>query len=155
MHLLPHLYAVPVGISVPHVPQDGIHGTAVVELLFKLVWVTWAQVKEPFKWTVPPGATQGTQLFHSVLTRKLDIHKDFDECLSQVGSMLVRAEHSLAMKHTRDEWVLSLIQVRHHSLQHFSQLGSQVRIFHPARESKANPGWDGHGAEWNCSAITP
>lgn len=53
LHLLPHLYAVPVGISVPHVPQDGIHGTAVVELLFKLVRVTWAQAKEPFKWTVP------------------------------------------------------------------------------------------------------
>lgn len=70
----------------------------------------------------------------SALTRKLDIHKDFDECLGQVARVLVRAEHSLAMKHTRDEWVLSLVQVRHHSFQHFSQLGSQVRILHSARE---------------------
>lgn len=38
--LLPHLYALPVRICAPHVPQDGIHGTAVVKLLFKLVRVT-------------------------------------------------------------------------------------------------------------------
>lgn len=38
--LLPHLDALPVGIRAPHVPQDRIHGTAVVKLLFKLVRVT-------------------------------------------------------------------------------------------------------------------
>jgi len=43
------------------------------------------------------------------LTGKLDIHKDFDECLGKMGSILVRAEHSLAMKHAGDERVLGLI----------------------------------------------
>lgn len=40
MRLLSHLYALPVRICAPHVPQDGIHGTPVVKLLFKLVRVT-------------------------------------------------------------------------------------------------------------------
>lgn len=45
----------------------------------------------------------------SVLTSKLNIHKDFDKCLSKMGSILVRAEHSFTMKHTGDKWILGLI----------------------------------------------
>lgn len=44
-----------------------------------------------------------------LLTSKLNIHKDFDKRLGQLRSVLVRAEYSLAMKHTRDERVLGLI----------------------------------------------
>lgn len=43
------------------------------------------------------------------LTSKLNIHKDFDKRLGEMGSVLVGAEHSLAVKHTRDERVLGLI----------------------------------------------
>lgn len=31
--------------------------------------------------------------------------------------------------------------MRHHSFQHFCQLGSQMRIFHSAREKNANSAW--------------
>lgn len=39
-HFWAHLDALPVRVSAPHVPQDGVHGTAVVKLLLKLVRVT-------------------------------------------------------------------------------------------------------------------
>lgn len=86
--------------------------------------------------TLPLQLLQREELFPLVLTRKLDIHKDSDEGLGQVGGILVRAEHALAMEHTRDERVLCLVQVRHHSFQHFCQLGSQVGVLHPAREKE-------------------
>lgn len=44
--LPPHLYALPVGICAPHVPQDGVHGAAVVKLLLKLVRITYTQAKK-------------------------------------------------------------------------------------------------------------
>lgn len=65
-------------------------------------------------------------------TCELNVHKDLDERLREVGRVGEAAEHTFPVEHARHQGTWGLIQVGHHGFQHLRQLGPQVGVLHPA-----------------------